>query len=469
MTDDRQLEGSSTVQRWMVSAVALPLLILFQGCSNPPAANTIPEGDSFQVAPFEKGVCSFDTRTVVLGVNPDGAVVWEREVPFSWSNRLLVHEGIGVLEVEDGVVAFEAESGSPVWQIQDDGQWRTLRNPTGVGLVNSSKHKVSAVDWISGATRWRYGAENQVAFGGAADGARLFVNIGGSIVALDGESGMPVWKRETIGDSSYPPQFLEGMLIYPSFEGVLYRLDPESGRIVWQWATPEEAIAITDSIRVSEGVVLVTTTGWSGHSGELVPPADSSRLVAIDAETGAHLWSRSLAEVNLGAEAEFTPGSLIYASDGYVVLHRPFAGRLEVIRVSDGKTVWEKPTPSDDVFSVTSKGRPILYVGFGSRQGGTAQVHAMTFESGEMIWTREFEQAAALTISPIQESLYVSLSRSTDSSDIISDAQGDLISLDPATGQPLWSLQTREGIPGRVVDHGGHLLVVTSDPSVGCA
>jgi outer membrane protein assembly factor BamB len=449
-------------------ALVVVVLLLVTGCRGAePAAEVIPEGGSYRIDPFKEGSCSFDTRSGLLQVDSAGSVVWQLDVPFSWSNELLVQDGIGVLEVENGGVAFDIDSGRPLWQLDDKSNWRAVLASSVVALVNPSRQQVVGVDWQSGSTLWTYESDKAMAYGGATNGSSVFINTGGFIVALNAETGTAVWERETVGDASYPPQFKEGMLLHPAFEGVLYRLDPDTGRILWEWNAPDEAIAVTDGIDVSEGVILVTTAGWSGPSGELEPPLDASQLVALDAESGTLLWSTALAEGEIGPEAVHTPGSLVYATNGIVVIHRPLADRLEALSIESGETIWEYPTPSDEAFSASSAGR-VLFIGFGSRQGKEASVRAIGLGDGATLWTSAIDFASNVTVMSTDDSVFAYISRSVDSDDITSDSQGSIFWVDTKTGQTLWSLETSEAVE-QVIEDGGHLTVVASDPSVGCA
>ncbi|HEX6947846.1 MAG TPA: PQQ-binding-like beta-propeller repeat protein, partial [Acidimicrobiia bacterium] len=335
----------SALDRTAMSAF-VALLLLVTGCTvGELAAKVVPEGGSFQIKRSKGGLCSFDTRTALLRVDSAGAVAWELYTPFSWSNRLLTRHGIGVLEVENGAVAFDWETGRPLWQAAHDSNWRAILGASVVALVDPSRRQIAGLDWESGSTVWSIETDEAIAYGGATNGELVFINRDGQIVALDVASGETVWERPVRGDPSFAPRFEDGMLLNPAFEGAVYRLDPETGRIMWQWDAPDGSIAVTDAIDVSEGVVLVTTTGWYGPEGDREPQADAYQLVALNAGSGALLWSRVLTEEEVGNQTVFEPATLVHVADGVAVLHSPMVDRLEAVSIDIGETLWEYVRP----------------------------------------------------------------------------------------------------------------------------
>jgi len=105
------------------------------------------------IEPFREGACSLLHAHLVLRVDSAGSVVSELEAPFSWSN-LLVRDGIGVLEVENGAVAFDVEAGRPC------GSSTTTAIGEPFDLEGSwpchSKQQIRGLDWTSRSTVWTF-------------------------------------------------------------------------------------------------------------------------------------------------------------------------------------------------------------------------------------------------------------------------------------------------------------------------
>src|SRR5690554_5152574 len=390
------------------------LLLLVAGCTPGPASRVIPEGASFQIERHKSGLCSFDTRTAVLRVDPEGVVAWEVYTPFSWSNRLQRRDGIGVLEVDNGAVAFDWETGRPLWQVNDASNWRAILESRTVTLINPSRRRVVGLDWESGSPVWSVETGAGVAYGGDTNGDLVFLNVNGLVMAVRADSSDIAWERALPGDASFSPRFQDGVLLHPVFRGILYRLDPDTGSTIWQWDTPDRTIALTDTIEVAGDVVLVTTQGWHGPTGDRDPELDAYRLVALDLGSGSMLWSRVLTEEGVGIHAIHEPATLVHVADRVAVLHRPMVDRLEAVSIDTGKTLWEYDLPHDRVFGADSS-EGVLFVGLGRGGGGETSVHAIRLDDGSGRWTYAAGLGSRLQVKGIGDSVLAYLTRTVDS------------------------------------------------------
>jgi outer membrane protein assembly factor BamB len=62
---------------------------------------------------------------------------------------------------------------------------------------------------------------------------RLFIGIGGRVVALDPMTGQELW-RQRLASSGVATVAIIGEGLYGAAAGELFRLDPATGQILWQ-------------------------------------------------------------------------------------------------------------------------------------------------------------------------------------------------------------------------------------------
>lgn len=154
--------------------------------------------------------------------------------------------------------------------------------------------------------------------------ANGLVVFGGStaVYAFDAITGETKWSFPVPGLSSSPA--VDGGVVYIGNErGALYAIDLETGVQKWQFADPQGA-QIGSSPVVVDGIVYVGVAMAD-------PSAPGSGIDAVDAATGALLWSAA------------TNGQ-VYASpavaEGLVVVG-DFAGSLYAFDAATGSLVWQ--------------------------------------------------------------------------------------------------------------------------------
>ncbi len=174
--------------------------------------------------------------------------------------------------------------------------------------------KVAAVDVETGALLWTRRLQGPVITGIIAEGDVLFAGTDrpdDEIYALRLQDGQQLWRRR-IGGTSAPLGLIDGLLIAQSRRGVVFGLNPVSGRVTWQRqlgtgrAPPVRAdsgnllVATVDSLfRLSsrDGTVLqrvkapgAVVSGWAHHDSALVAGTADSTIIAIRPQDLAILW-----------------------------------------------------------------------------------------------------------------------------------------------------------------------------------
>lgn len=176
----------------------------------------------------------------------DGAPIWQFDYPASGDDDhrqggLVLAAGRLLVPAWNGTLyALDPASGRPLWQV-DCGQ--PLRAAPAV--VDGRIYQVSGSGRISaltpeGGMRWQRDLRVPLLSTPAASGDRLFVLAkDGELIALAQADGRELWRTPLTGPAFYAaPVIGPGALFAATAGGFLYRLDPETGAIVWRQATP---------------------------------------------------------------------------------------------------------------------------------------------------------------------------------------------------------------------------------------
>jgi outer membrane protein assembly factor BamB len=227
--------------------------------------------------------------------------------------------GILYFGTDDGVLHAQALSGTPLWT-----------HPTG-GPIESSPALSPGLPSI-----------------GAVPGALPTVFVGsddGSVYALDSASGDQRWAYPTGGPVRSSPVVVQLkerralilVMFVGSDDGSLYSLDAGTGAV--RWAIPLGG-PITSSPAVQKGVI--RTGSPEALTDEVVVGTEGGTFAALDAHTGAILWS-----ADLGAPDHFSSPALTPAADPDPC--RAFVGSMDgILHAFDcatGSPLWSVPTP----------------------------------------------------------------------------------------------------------------------------
>lgn len=196
----------------------------------------------------------------------------------------------------------------------------------------------------------------------------------GRVIAYDGGSGAFKWQRKFLGPFTGLSLVRNGTrIIVPEYE--LHAVDAQTGALLWTYG------GVTGTAGVNTPAV----------SGDTIFAADqaSGVAVALSAVTGEEYWS-----VDLG-EALFTPslaeGLVLYGTRGFLGGPRmgPYgAGHLIALDRSTGEERWRFPLPDDP--ALTGSGGSTnggLVVGDRVIVGGrTGRVYAIRLSDGALLW-----------------------------------------------------------------------------------
>lgn len=189
----------------------------------------------------------------------------------------------------------------------------------------------------------------------------------GSMYRIDPETADVVWEFVTAGEVESTPVIGDGKLAFGGVDSHLYVLDPESGDLLWSDDLGEDSLA---SPAMLGGRVFTST-----KTGE---------IFCYDASSGEQVWVSNLGST-VSTSASFGEGGqrlLVGERDGDVTALRP----------SDGGVLWRFDTGQQVLSSPAWRGGA-WYVGSWSNR-----LFALEEQTGDLLWS--FEAGANVTASP---------------------------------------------------------------------
>jgi polyvinyl alcohol dehydrogenase (cytochrome) len=295
----------------------------------------------------------------------------------------------------------------------------------------------------------------------------------GSVHAVEGTSGKPVWTTKLAGMFVAAPAVTDDA-VFVAAGSTLYRLDRKTGATEWKTQTDTNPYAqINASPVVVDDLVIQGTAGFENIVRQARYTFRGS-VAAYDVATGKEKWKFFTTPNNATAGAGngiwSTPAidearKLLFVGTGQSLSEPtgPLADSLLAIDYETGELVWSKQFTYPDVFSAahpggkdadvgaspnlwTSNGRDL--VGAGDK-GGT--FHALDRSTGKVVWETQLTPGSFFG-GQIGSSAFVDgkLVATSNVGDPDTNAPTDVtkvFALDPATGKIEW---TAKPFPGKV-------------------
>jgi outer membrane protein assembly factor BamB len=134
---------------------------------------------------------------------------------------------------------------------------------------------LSALDVETGRVKWQFQADDSI-WGSPAvqDGVAYFGDVAGEAHAIDVETGQELWRQELSGPASASPVILDERVYFVTEVGEMDALLLDSGASAWPASATMVGRLLADPLLSSEGI--------------LVPAMESECLIyAVEPETGA--------------------------------------------------------------------------------------------------------------------------------------------------------------------------------------
>ena len=291
----------------------------------------------------------------------------------------------------------------------------------------------------SGNDRDRVGVGGGLAY----SGGRLIVASGyGRVFALDAETGDELWVRDMNAPMTGSPTIKDGRIFVSSNNNEVFALDFDTGRTEWT----DQAIAEPARVLGSPSAAAVEDL--------VVVPYSSGEIIAYLASNGRRLWNDALSR-----PGRFTPISSIndiaarpILSSGLVIAANQ-SGVTAAIDGRSGNRVWAQPIGSTQAPALAGE---YLFV-----MGTEGLLAAMNVGTGQAYWTTQLprfrdedKQRGRISYAgPIVASGRV----------IVISSEGELMAIDPQTGERTDELDLRDHVYLEPIAVGGRLYVLTDD------
>lgn len=303
----------------------------------------------------------FDPGGTVVSLDPaTGDVRWSVDIPESpWSDPVIadgiVYAGIGsLISGQSAVYAFEVDTGAQLWRNDVTNRDLPATPIDGVAIgdaslyVNRADGAVLALDMATGAERWSVDVEKPQRGAPFVDGDTVYISTGfdgAVILALDTASGDERWRFEQPVNPVTGPVVAEGLLSVGFVDGDVVTLDPATGEERWRalggvmgdgdLEAPSPGLPL-----IANGVLYVSGNGFAG-----------AHTVALDAATGANLWTAATGNFSASAPA----------LDGNVLLVGSDSGDLLGLDLASGAELWRVAIPNKIDIDLNQDEPPLVF------------------------------------------------------------------------------------------------------------
>jgi outer membrane protein assembly factor BamB len=254
---------------------------------------------------------------------------------------------------------------------------------------------------------WRYKDGPLLEFPPVLAGGRLYlVNNSGFAVALDADTGHPLWKRR-IGrlNASSPTYYKHRLYLVNLVPGHVVKLDARNGHVVWKRPLPG---------RAESSPVVIGRTLYFG--------CEDGNLYALSTGKGQVRWSTPLGGPIKSAPAYY--GGVLYVGD--------YGGYMNAVDAKSGELLWQSDSLGQG-FGASGAFYSTPAVAFGRVYAGNNDTRVYSFDrhNGEIAWT--FSTGGYAYSGPA-----VARTRHTGPTVYIGSFDGNVYALNAKDGVPRW-------------------------------
>lgn len=302
---------------------------------------------------------------------PTGRLIWkyqgESGSAFVYSSPTYANNTIYVGNSDGHVYALHAATGNLRWKqkISATGIESDAVYVDGTIYVGTNDDFLFALDTANGQTKWSFQTGGNVSSSPTvANGTVYFGSSDGRVYALEAATGRLKWFYQTgamINQSG--PALVDGLVYVGSRDGFLYAIRAADGSLAWRFDTG--GISLEESSpTVSNGTVYIG--GWYD-----VPAfSRGGGLYAIDASSGSLRW-QALAGKGVSASPFVAEGRVFVTADDM---------KVHALDATTGASLWSKEIMPNSASPVVHNG--VVYVG----GGGTRNFYALHVQTGAELW-----------------------------------------------------------------------------------
>ncbi|MBT6094894.1 MAG: PQQ-like beta-propeller repeat protein [Rhodospirillaceae bacterium] len=299
----------------------------------------------------------------------------------------------------DGDIAYVAgETTIEAWQVSSRRRlWRTpLPSPASFRprladddtVISAGRDHLMAWNRADGRLRWRYTNTKEIGVPHVTHGG-VYFGEGGELVALATESGAERWRFPITGNARihYAPISDAKHLYLGAGDGVLYALEPESGRVIWR-VDREKDWQYLRQLYLSDGTIVAGgykdevfglnakngTQAWRFYAGNFINSqhvdqgsvyfwSPTGWLYAFDAKRGERLWRHRTNKYKRSSKREWAPLMAELKTAGEYLLALDMKHVLHVLnrQTGDETATLRLPFRARPFVSVVSNARQLLF------------------------------------------------------------------------------------------------------------
>lgn len=279
---------------------------------------------------------------------------------------------------------------------------------------------------------WTYTAGKPIKAAAAIAGGRVFFGDDAGIIhAVDFATGKQLWTFKTEASIEATPLILNDTVYLGSSDANVYALEASSGKLKWKYETGDKVLGGANHAK-----------NPNGEGTWLLIGSYDSNLHCVDAATGKAVWTHSTDNYINGTPALLPSGEIVFGGcDSYI----------HVLQLADGKEVRQIESEA----YIASSASVMDGLGYVGNYGNI--VIAFDPKSGEIKWKyrdRNFP--------------YYSSAALTQDRVIIGGRDKRLHCIDRATGQGVWTFQSRGQVDSSPVICGDGIIVGSEDGRLYC-
>jgi outer membrane protein assembly factor BamB len=200
-------------------------------------------------------------------------------------------------------------------------------------VVADSRGRISALDRNTGAPRWENRLRDLRVSSGVGAGAGIAVvgTMDGSAIALNLDNGDEIWRTRLSSEVLALSTVAGGVVVARTNDGRLHALDAPSGTVRWTVLRTTPALSLR-GVQVPQML-----------PGRVLAGFDTGRLLMLGTNRGNVLWEATIAVPSGRSELE-----RLIDADGHVPVYRGVAfastyqGRLAAVTLDSGDLIWAR-------------------------------------------------------------------------------------------------------------------------------
>ncbi len=200
-------------------------------------------------------------------------------------------------------------------------------------VVADSRGRVSALDRSTGSPRWENRLRDLRVSSGVGAGAGIAVvgTMDGSAIALNLDTGDEIWRSHLSSEVLALSAVAGGVVVARTNDGRLHALDAASGTVRWTVLRTTPALSLR-GVQVPQML-----------PGRVLASFDTGRLLMLGTNRGNVLWEATIAVPSGRSELE-----RLIDADGHIPVYRGVAfastyqGRLAAVTLDSGDLIWAR-------------------------------------------------------------------------------------------------------------------------------